>query len=110
MKKFNEFMAQQGFGSSNEQQPALSQNPQHATQPSMPVQQAQPNIEDESIKKIIRTRLQQVFQELSRSNIPASKQVHLLTIIVKEFQTELGMSNSQARTAFNMARGPVNAS
>jgi len=91
----------------------MPQNPPAMQPQAQPQTQTPPmdqgGLQDEPVKQIIKTRLQQVFKELSRTNMPPAKMVHLLTIVVQEFKNELGMKDNQVRKAMNMSRGPVSA-
>jgi hypothetical protein len=67
--------------------------------------QGQPNVgmQEEPVKAMLRTRLQQVFKELDGYKIPKDKQVKLLAHVVSEFQQQLGMSNSNIKRSVAMA-------
>lgn len=82
-------MPNQGLGSNNAMTP--------------PPQPQQGAMQEEPVKAMLRTRLQQVFKELDGYKIPKDKQVKLLAHIVAEFQNSLGMSNSNVKRSVNMA-------
>lgn len=77
-------------------------------QPVTPMQ-ANNQIQDEPIKKMLKTRLQQVFQELAKSNIPASRAINLLSLVIQEFKSELNLKDNQTQKALRMSRGPIEA-
>jgi Glu-tRNA(Gln) amidotransferase subunit E-like FAD-binding protein len=86
--------------------PQVAQGPMNQQVPQAPMQ-ANNQIQDEPIKKMLKTRLQQVFQELAKSNIPASRAVNLLSLVIQEFKNELGLKDNQTAKALRMSRGPI---
>jgi hypothetical protein len=98
--KFNEFMAQQQ--AQNPQQQPMQQPMQQVPQQNVQQNQVQSNFDDEKIKQILKTRLEQVMSGLQ--NVPKQKIVHLLGTIIREFQQNLDLSNSQVRKAYMTSR------
>ena len=45
--------------------------------------------------------------ELAKSNIPASRAVNLLSLVIQEFKNELGLKDNQTAKALRMSRGPI---
>lgn len=63
-------------------------------------------INDLAGREVIKRRVQQLFEDLEKANIPRQKAIQLLAIILREFEQEFALGNSHMRQAWKMASAP----
>jgi len=60
-------------------------------------------IEDLQVRELVKTRLEMLFKEMERMNMPRAKAIEMLAIILREFQTEFSLNNAAIRTAAKLS-------
>ena len=66
-------------------------------------------IDDLQVRAMLKRRLEMLFEELEKMNMPRMKVVEMLSLILREFQQQFSLSNSALRTAARLASAPTQA-
>jgi hypothetical protein len=65
------------------------------------------SVDDLQVKELVKRRLEMLFNELEKMNMPRNKAIQMLALILREFQNEFALSNAAVRTAARLSTTPV---